>query len=183
MSLVNFTTREITCKIVYYGPGTVRQNHEPSLHLRARSGDPPRAHGLARDPDRSDALLRLPAASISVRSLASRPASSSTPCPARSTTTRPAGSCSRAPTASSSWATARPASSMRTSRASRTSTQTFASSASTSAHCPLVLQYNKQDLPSELILTPAELDDALNFRDVPSFGADALHGQSASSRP
>ncbi len=42
---------------------------------------------------------------------------------------------------------------------------------------PLVMQYNKQDLPRELILTPAELDDALNFRGVPSFPADALHGQ------
>ena len=42
---------------------------------------------------------------------------------------------------------------------------------------PVVMQYNKQDLPRELILTPAELDDALNFRGVPSFAADALHGQ------
>jgi signal recognition particle receptor subunit beta len=41
---------------------------------------------------------------------------------------------------------------------------------------PLVLQYNKQDLPRELILTSSELDDALNFRGVPSFAADALHG-------
>ena len=41
---------------------------------------------------------------------------------------------------------------------------------------PVVLQYNKQDLPKELILTRGELDDALNFRDVPSFAADALHG-------
>jgi hypothetical protein len=42
---------------------------------------------------------------------------------------------------------------------------------------PVVMQYNKQDLPRELILNPAELDDALNFRGVPSFAADALHGQ------
>jgi signal recognition particle receptor subunit beta len=42
---------------------------------------------------------------------------------------------------------------------------------------PVVLQYNKQDLPRELILQPAELDDALNFRGVPSFAADALHGR------
>jgi hypothetical protein len=41
---------------------------------------------------------------------------------------------------------------------------------------PIVLQYNKQDLPRELILQPIELDDALNFRAVPSFPADALHG-------
>src|SRR5256886_3787473 len=42
---------------------------------------------------------------------------------------------------------------------------------------PFVMQYNKQDLPAELILTPADLDDALNFRGVPSFAADALHGR------
>ena len=41
---------------------------------------------------------------------------------------------------------------------------------------PLVMQYNKQDLPRELILSPADLDDALNFRGVQSFRADALHG-------
>ena len=41
---------------------------------------------------------------------------------------------------------------------------------------PLAIQYNKQDLPRELILSPADLDDALNFRGVPSFAADALHG-------
>ena len=41
---------------------------------------------------------------------------------------------------------------------------------------PLVLQYNKQDLPRELILSTRELSDALNFRGVPEFPADALHG-------
>src|SRR5438552_78342 len=41
---------------------------------------------------------------------------------------------------------------------------------------PLVLQYNKQDLPADLILAPGELDEALNFRSVPSLPADALHG-------
>ena len=41
---------------------------------------------------------------------------------------------------------------------------------------PIVLQYNKQDLPPDLILAPAELDDAFNFRGVPSLPADALHG-------
>jgi signal recognition particle receptor subunit beta len=41
---------------------------------------------------------------------------------------------------------------------------------------PLVLQYNKQDLPRELLLTTAELDEALNFRSLPSFAAEALGG-------
>jgi len=41
---------------------------------------------------------------------------------------------------------------------------------------PLVLQYNKQDLPADLVYRPDELDRLLNFRDVPSFSADALGG-------
>src|SRR5678810_395957 len=41
---------------------------------------------------------------------------------------------------------------------------------------PVVFQYNKQDLPGDLILSQEEMDDALNFRAVPSYGADALHG-------
>src|SRR5262249_25865217 len=41
---------------------------------------------------------------------------------------------------------------------------------------PLFIQYNKQALPHDLILTAAELSDALNFRGVPEFTADALHG-------
>jgi mutual gliding-motility protein MglA len=43
-------------------------------------------------------------------------------------------------------------------------------------HLPVVFQYNKQDLPRDLILTQDEMDDALNFRSVQSFSADALHG-------
>jgi signal recognition particle receptor subunit beta len=43
-------------------------------------------------------------------------------------------------------------------------------------HLPVVFQYNKQDLPRDLILTQDEMDDALNFRAVQSFSADALHG-------
>jgi len=39
---------------------------------------------------------------------------------------------------------------------------------------PLVLQYNKRDLPG--VLTTAELDDAFNFRELPSFPAVAVEG-------
>jgi signal recognition particle receptor subunit beta len=41
---------------------------------------------------------------------------------------------------------------------------------------PLVIQYNKQDLPNELILDVDHLDDALNFRGVPFHAGDALRG-------
>jgi signal recognition particle receptor subunit beta len=42
---------------------------------------------------------------------------------------------------------------------------------------PIVFQYNKQDLPGDLVLTPEELDQALNFWGVPSFPSDALRGE------
>jgi signal recognition particle receptor subunit beta len=41
---------------------------------------------------------------------------------------------------------------------------------------PIVVQYNKQDLPPDLILSVADLSDAINFRNAPEFSADALHG-------
>ena len=41
---------------------------------------------------------------------------------------------------------------------------------------PLVYQYNKQDLPADLVMSHDELDEALNFRGVRSFSADCLHG-------
>ena len=41
---------------------------------------------------------------------------------------------------------------------------------------PLVVQYNKRDLPRELLSTVDELQDVVNFRGVPDFPADALHG-------
>ncbi|CAN5626295.1 GTPase domain-containing protein [soil metagenome] len=41
---------------------------------------------------------------------------------------------------------------------------------------PIVLQYNKRDLPANEIMPVDDLDDILNFRDVPSFPADAIRG-------
>ena len=41
---------------------------------------------------------------------------------------------------------------------------------------PIVMQYNKQDLPVSLAASVAELSVALNFRGVPEFAGDALHG-------
>ncbi len=41
---------------------------------------------------------------------------------------------------------------------------------------PIVMQYNKQDLPVSLAASMTELSVALNFRGVPEFAGDALHG-------
>jgi len=40
---------------------------------------------------------------------------------------------------------------------------------------PLVIQYNKRDLPG--VLTVPELEDVFNFRDLPSFEAVAVEGE------
>ena len=42
---------------------------------------------------------------------------------------------------------------------------------------PLVLQYNKQQLPAETIIAPHQLSAVLNFRGVPECAADAQAGQ------
>jgi mutual gliding-motility protein MglA len=41
---------------------------------------------------------------------------------------------------------------------------------------PLVMQYNKRDLPEKEISTIEELDETLNFRAVPFFSANAITG-------
>jgi mutual gliding-motility protein MglA len=41
---------------------------------------------------------------------------------------------------------------------------------------PIVMQYNKRDLPASDIMPVDDLDDILNFRGVPSFPADAIKG-------
>ena len=41
---------------------------------------------------------------------------------------------------------------------------------------PMVIQYNKQDLPPSLAASVDELSVALNFRAIPEFSADAPHG-------
>src|SRR5688500_3819528 len=41
---------------------------------------------------------------------------------------------------------------------------------------PLVMQYNKRDLPAGEVTPIEELDDRLNFRGVPYFAADAING-------
>ena len=168
MSLVNFTDPRDHLQDRLLRAGPVRKDDEPAVHLRPGAGEPPRPHGVARDPDRPHAVLRLPAARPRHASRASRPGSSSTPCRARSTTTPPASWCCRARTAWCSWPTAR--------RAARREPREPAGPAGQPAEqgvdirqLPVVFQYNKQDLPRDLILTHEELDDALNFRAVQSY--------------
>ena len=160
MSMINYASREINCKIVYYGSRPRRQDDESRARLRQGAARHARQAHLARDGDRAHAVLRFPAGGPRARSAASRRGSTSTPCPARCTTTRAGSSSSRAWTASCSSPTRRWSGWRRTRRPCRTCTTTWPSTGTTSRRCRSSIQYNKRDLPNAAPVR--ELQAALN---------------------
>ena len=176
MSLVNFTTREITCKIVYYGPG--RSGKTTNLHYiygrvpEARRG---RMVSLATQTDRTLFFDFLPIDLGQISGFATRFQLYTVPGQVYYNATR------RLVLQGADGVVFVADSQARQLDENLESLQNLHSNLLELGidvrTLPLVLQYNKQDLPKELVLAPAELDDALNFRSVPSFGGDALHGR------
>ena len=176
MSLVNFTTRDITCKIVYSGPG--RSGKTTNLHYvygrvpEARRG---RMVSLASQTDRTLFFYFLPIDLGQISGFATRFQLYTVPGQVYYNATR------RLVLQGADGIVFVGDSQARQLDENLESLQNLQSNLLEHGvdvrTVPLVMQYNKQDLPRELILTPAELDDALNFRGVPSFAADALHGQ------
>jgi signal recognition particle receptor subunit beta len=176
VSLVNFTTREITCKIVYYGPG--RSGKTTNLHYiygrvpEARRG---RMVSLATQTDRTLFFDFLPIDLGQISGFATRFQLYTVPGQVYYNATR------RLVLQGADGVVYVGDSQGRQLDENLESLQNLQSNLLELGidirTLPLVLQYNKQDLPRELILQPAELDDALNFRGVPSFPADALHGR------
>jgi len=173
---VNFTTREITCKIVYYGPG--RSGKTTNLHYvyarvpEARRG---RMVSLATQTDRTLFFDFLPIDLGQISGFATRFQLYTVPGQVYYNATR------RLVLQGADGVVFVGDSQARQLDENIESLQNLQSNLLELGidvrTLPVVLQYNKQDLPRELILDPAELDDALNFRGVPSFAADALHGR------
>ena len=175
MSLVNFTTREITCKIVYYGPG--RSGKTTNLHYvygRVPEGRRGRMVSLATQTDRTLFFDFLPIDLGTISGFATRFQLYTVPGQVYYNATR------RLVLQGSDGVVFVADSQARQLDENLESLQNLQANLLELGvdirTIPLVLQYNKQDLPRELIFQPAELDDALNFRNVPSFPADALHG-------
>jgi len=176
LPLVNFTTREITCKIVYYGPG--RSGKTTNLHYvyarvpEARRG---RMVSLATQTDRTLFFDFLPIDLGQISGFATRFQLYTVPGQVYYNATR------RLVLQGADGVVFVGDSQARQLDENIESLQNLQSNLLELGidvrTLPVVLQYNKQDLPRELILDPAELDDALNFRGVPSFAADALHGR------
>jgi small GTP-binding protein len=176
MSLVNFTTREITCKIVYYGPGRSGK----TTNLQYIYGQVPedrkgRMVSLATQTDRTLFFDFLPLELGSISGFTTKFQLYTVPGQVYYNATR------KLVLQGADGVVFVADSQVRQLDENIESLQNL--QANVLEHgidvrgLPLILQYNKQDLPPELIHSPAELDDALNFRGVPSFPADALHGQ------
>ncbi len=176
MSLVNFTTREITCKIVYYGPG--RSGKTTNLHyIYGRVPDDRRGRmvSLATKTDRTLFFDFLPLELGTISGFNTRFQLYTVPGQVYYNATRKLvlqGADGVVFVADSQ------ARQLDDNIASlRNLQENLLDQGVDVRSLPMILQYNKQDLPRDLILSHEELDEALNFRGSPSFAADALHGK------
>ncbi len=175
MSLVNYATREITCKIVYYGPG--RSGKTTNLHYiysQVPSDRKGQMVSLATQTDRTLFFDFLPLDLGTISGFTTRFQLYTVPGQVYYQTTR------RLVLQGADGVVFVADSQSRQLEENIESLQDL--HANLAEHgvdariVPLVLQYNKRDLPPDLLLPVPALEDALNFRGVPSFEADALHG-------
>lgn len=175
MSLVNYATREITCKIVYYGPG--RSGKTTNLHYiygQVPTDRKGQMVSLATQTDRTLFFDFLPLDLGMISGFTTRFQLYTVPGQVYYQTTR------RLVLQGADGVVFVADSQSRQLDENVESMQDL--HANLAEHgvdprsIPLVVQYNKRDLPRDLILPVPTLDDALNFRGVPAFEADALHG-------
>jgi signal recognition particle receptor subunit beta len=174
--LVNYATREITCKIVYYGPG--RSGKTTNLHYiyeQVPSNRRGSMVSLATQTDRTLFFDFLPLDLGSISGFSTRFQLYTVPGQVYYQATR------KLVLQGADGVVFVADSQTRQLEENIESMQdlhaNLAEHGVDARAVPLVLQYNKQDLPAALIHGVDVLDDALNFRDVPAFAADALHGR------
>ncbi len=175
MSLVNYATREITCKIVYYGPG--RSGKTTNLHYvygqvpDERKG---KMVSLATQTDRTLFFDFLPLDLGSISGFTTRLQLYTVPGQVYYQATR------KLVLQGADGVVFVADSQTRQLEENIESLQDLHANLGNQGMdprtVPLVIQYNKQDLPRDMIMSVEALDEALNFRGVPHFAADALHG-------
>ncbi|MFL5562187.1 MAG: GTP-binding protein [Gemmatimonadaceae bacterium] len=175
MSLVNYATREITCKIVYYGPG--RSGKTTNLHyIYSQVPDDRKGKmvSLATQTDRTLFFDFLPLDLGQISGFTTKFQLYTVPGQVYYQTTRKLVLQGADGVVFVADSQARQLQenieSMQDLHANLTEQGIDARA------IPLAIQYNKQDLPSDMILSVPELEDALNFWHAPNFAADALHG-------
>jgi len=175
VTLVNYATREITCKIVYYGPG--RSGKTTNLHYiygQVPADRKGRMVSLATQTDRTLFFDFLPLDLGTISGFTTKMQLYTVPGQVYYQTTR------KLVLQGADGIVFVADSQARQLEENIESLQdlhaNLAEHGVDARTVPLVMQYNKQNLPRELILDVPTLEDALNFRNVPSFAADALHG-------
>lgn len=175
MSLVNFTSREIICKIVYYGPGrSGKTTNLEYIHEQVPDERKGRMVSLATTSERTLFFDFLPLDLGTVSGFTTRFQLYTVPGQIYYAATRKLvlqGADGLVFVADSQ------ARQLDENLASlRDLQRNLVREGVDIREMPIVLQYNKQDLPTDLILTSEELDEALNFRGLPSFTAAAVTG-------
>jgi hypothetical protein len=176
VSLVNYATREITCKIVYYGPGrsgkTTNLQYIHDQVPRDRKGT---LVSLATQTDRTLFFDFLPLDLGSISGFTTRLQLYTVPGQVYYATTR------KLVLQGADGIVFVADSQARQLGENIESLQDLHANLSEQGvdarSVPLVLQYNKQDLPGDMILDVERLDEELNFRGVPSFAAGAVRGE------
>jgi hypothetical protein len=174
MSLVNYSTREITCKIVYYGPGrSGKTSNLQYVHAFVPDERKGPMVSLATETDRTLFFDFLPLDLGSISGFRTRMQLYTVPGQVYYNATRRL--VLRGADGVVFVADSQPEQWDENIESLRNLHENLLEEDIDLKTFPMVLQYNKRDLPG--VLPIAELDETLNFRNAPAFPAAAVSGE------
>jgi len=173
MSLVNYSSREITCKIVYYGPGrSGKTTNLQHVHASLPDGRKSQMVSLATETDRTLFFDFLPLDLGTISGFRTRLQLYTVPGQVYYNATRKL--VLRGADGIVFVADSQREQLEENIESLRNLQENLLEHGFDIREIPLILQYNKQDLPG--VLSPEVLEEVLNFRGVPSFPATAVTG-------
>ena len=174
MSLVNYSTREITCKIVYYGPGrSGKTSNLQYIHAYVPDEKKGPMVSLATETDRTLFFDFLPLDLGSISGFKTRIQLYTVPGQVAYNATRKL--VLRGADGVVFVADSQREQLQENIESLRNLHENLLDENINVRDFPMVLQYNKRDLPG--VAPIAELDDALNYRGVPAFPAATINGE------
>jgi len=174
MSLVNYSTREITCKIVYYGPGrSGKTTNLQYVHTAVPDERKGEMVSLATETDRTLFFDYFPLDLGTIAGFKTKMQLYTVPGQVYYNATRKL--VLRGADGVVFVADAQKQQMEDNIESLRNLQENLLEQNLDIRQLPLVLQYNKVDLPG--VHSKEEMDQALNFRDVPSFTAVAITGE------
>src|SRR5688572_8435607 len=173
MSLVNYSTREITCKIVYYGPGRCgKTSNLQYIHAYVPDDRKGNMISLATETDRTLFFDFLPLDLGTISGFRTRMQLYTVPGQVYYNATRKL--VLRGADGVVFVADSQREQMDENLESLRNLHENLLEENVDLKDFPIVIQYNKRDLPG--VLPISDLDDALNFRGVPAFPAAAVSG-------